>query len=68
MNYTELELEELNDSMKKAFKLLELKAQKGTLTNQTYQEILEIFNCENIILYSAKNIFIKYGYFDSNIC
>jgi hypothetical protein len=45
--------------MKKALKLLELKAQKGTLTNQTYQEILEIFNCENITLYSAKKFLAK---------
>jgi hypothetical protein len=53
LNYIEPELE-LNDSMRKALQLLELKARKGTLTNQMYQEILEIFNYENVTLYSAK--------------
>ncbi|CAG8643852.1 18329_t:CDS:2, partial [Racocetra persica] len=54
LDNSETETEELNDSMKKALKLLELKAQKRILTNQMYQEILKIFNCENITLYSAK--------------
>ncbi|CAG8453317.1 19247_t:CDS:2 [Gigaspora rosea] len=49
---SEAEMEVLNNLIRKALKLLELKAQKGTLTNQ---ELLEIFNCENIILYLAKN-------------
>ena len=58
LNYVEPEFEELNDTMKKALRLLELKAKKGTLTNQIYQEILEIFNCEDITLYSVKK-FLK---------
>jgi hypothetical protein len=58
LNYIEPEFEELNDTMKKALRLLELKAKKGTLTNQIYQEILEIFNCEDITLYSVKK-FLK---------
>ena len=58
LNYVEPEFEELNDTMKKALRLLELKAKKGILTNQIYQEILEIFNCEDITLYSVKK-FLK---------